>query len=87
MRPSTADRLDSDQVAVAGPRSLTAGQFNDDNFLDLATANSGSGDVSVLLGRGDGSFGFSVAQDDISERRYASYRRLLNLMRQLPEQK
>ena len=48
-----------------GPRSVTTGQFNDDtgdgmindlDFLDLATANKDSNDVSVLLGRGNGKF-------------------------------
>jgi hypothetical protein len=40
----------------AVPRSLVAADFNGDGILDLAVANKGSRDVSVLLGRGDGSF-------------------------------
>jgi hypothetical protein len=43
------------------PRSVAVGDFNGDSEPDLAVANQGSlmvtaGDVSVLLGRGDGSF-------------------------------
>ncbi len=37
-----------------GPRSLSVGDFNGDNKLDLAVANSGNNSVSVLPGRGDG---------------------------------
>lgn len=36
--------------------SVVVGDFNGDGRLDLAVANSGSGDVSILLGRGDGTF-------------------------------
>ena len=45
-----------------GPRrglthwSLVAGDFNGDGRPDLAVANSGSDDISVLLGNGDGTF-------------------------------
>jgi hypothetical protein len=44
------------------PASVAVGDFNGDGLLDLAVANAGSsrpfirGDVSVLLGNGDGSF-------------------------------
>lgn len=38
------------------PNSITAGDFNNDGFLDVAAANLDSDDVSVLLGKGDGSF-------------------------------
>lgn len=45
----------------SGPQSLAVGDFNGDGKLDLVTANvntnaSGSYDVSVLLGKGDGTF-------------------------------
>jgi hypothetical protein len=45
------------------PRSVAVGDFNDDGNIDVVTANSGTlglpsglGTVSVLLGRGDGTF-------------------------------
>jgi VCBS repeat-containing protein len=38
------------------PRSITAGDFNGDGRLDLAVANDGSDNVSVLLGNGAGGF-------------------------------
>jgi hypothetical protein len=38
------------------PYSVTTGDFNGDGKADLATANSSSGDVSILLGIGDGTF-------------------------------
>jgi hypothetical protein len=42
--------------AGIGPSAIVAGDFNHDGRLDLATANTTSNDVSVLLGKGDGSF-------------------------------
>ena len=38
------------------PYALVAGDFNGDGRTDLAVANIGSNDVSVLLGNGDGTF-------------------------------
>jgi len=38
------------------PVGLVAGDFNRDGRTDLATANYGENDVSVLLGNGDGTF-------------------------------
>ena len=38
------------------PDALVAGDFTGDGRTDLAVANSGSNDVSVLLGNGDGTF-------------------------------
>src|SRR5882672_1539931 len=43
-------------VGVA-PASVIAADFNGDGKLDLAAANSNSNTVSILLGKGDGSFG------------------------------
>ena len=38
------------------PESMVADYFNDDDFIDLAVANRISGDISILLGNGDGTF-------------------------------
>ena len=38
------------------PVALVTGDFNRDGRLDLAVANQGSADVSILLGNGDGTF-------------------------------
>ena len=43
--------------ASSGPSSVVVGDFNDDGMPDLATADSGNGDVSVLLNIGSGTFG------------------------------
>src|SRR5262249_14539320 len=39
------------------PLGIAAGDFNDDGNLDLAVANAGTNNVSILLGVGDGTFG------------------------------
>ena len=44
-------------VGAASPRSVTVGDFNGDGKTDIAAANTGSNNVSVLLGTGTGSFG------------------------------
>ena len=38
------------------PQSIATGDFNGDDLLDLATVNSTSDDVSILLGNGNGTF-------------------------------
>ena len=38
------------------PQGIAVGDFNMDGKPDIAAANSGSGDISVLLGNGDGTF-------------------------------
>jgi hypothetical protein len=38
------------------PQSLAVGDFNGDHRMDVATADYGNSTVSVLLGKGDGSF-------------------------------
>src|SRR5262249_22395884 len=40
------------------PTSVAVGEFNGDGLLDLAVANYGSANVSVLVGNGDGSYQF-----------------------------
>jgi len=40
----------------SGPVSVAAADFNGDGVIDLAAANSSSGDLSILLGRGNGEF-------------------------------
>jgi hypothetical protein len=42
--------------AGIGPTSVAVGDFNGDGKPDLAVANQGSDNVSVLLGQGDGTF-------------------------------
>lgn len=42
------------------PQGIVAADFNSDGIIDLATANSASNDVSILLGVGDGTFGTAV---------------------------
>lgn len=39
------------------PASIVAGDFNRDGNLDMATANNGSDDITVSMGRGDGTMG------------------------------
>jgi uncharacterized repeat protein (TIGR01451 family) len=38
------------------PSSVVTGDFNRDGKMDIAVANSGSGNLSILLGNGDGTF-------------------------------
>jgi len=43
-----------------GPESVATGDVNGDGFADIVTANNTTGDISVLLGRGDGTFQSAV---------------------------
>ena len=43
-----------------GPHSVFSIDFNGDGYNDLATANVSSGNVSILLGNGDGTFQSAV---------------------------
>src|SRR2546429_398815 len=47
-------------AAGQGPESVAVGDFNGDGNPDLALANEGSANVSVLLGNGDGTFQVTV---------------------------
>jgi hypothetical protein len=42
--------------ASVGPTAVAVGDFNGDGNLDLVTANVNNNTVSVLFGRGDGTF-------------------------------
>jgi len=46
--------------AGTDPDSAAVGDFNGDGKLDLAVANEGSNNVSILLGKGDGTFQAAV---------------------------
>jgi hypothetical protein len=48
--------FDRDYPFALMPPAHTAGDFNGDGLLDVATANDYTNDVSVLLGVGDGTF-------------------------------
>jgi hypothetical protein len=47
-------------AALKFPAAIVSGDFNGDGRTDLATANEGSNDVSVLLGNGNGTFQHQV---------------------------
>jgi hypothetical protein len=49
--------------AGSNPQNVVTGDFNHDGNIDLATPNVGAGTISVLLGRGDGTFADVVAYD------------------------
>jgi small basic protein len=38
------------------PLSLTAGDFNNDNYLDIAIVNSGTNNIGILLAKSNGTF-------------------------------
>jgi hypothetical protein len=54
--PGCTDGVDCSEGAL----DATAGDFNHDGKLDIATANNGSDDVTVLLGNGSGGLTSSV---------------------------
>src|SRR5438552_7096867 len=54
--PAPTFMASSTNRAGSNPVFVTTGDLNGDGKLDLAVANQFSGNVSVLLGRGDGTF-------------------------------
>ena len=52
-----------DVVSFAGARSIVAGDFDRDGWIDLAHANAGLNSVTVLLNQGNGSSGFARTSD------------------------
>ncbi|MEG4045186.1 FG-GAP-like repeat-containing protein, partial [Microcoleus sp. Pol17C2] len=54
---SYTNTFKSDFNVGTNPQSVVTGDFNADGKLDIATANSGYNNVSILLGTGTGSFG------------------------------
>jgi len=48
---------DKNPASGAGPAAIAVSDFNLDGNLDLAVANQTDGTVSILLGKGDGTFG------------------------------
>lgn len=57
LRYSAAERVGAGLTPVA----LTVGDFNGDGFADLAAVNGDGNTISVLLGKGDGTFGPPVS--------------------------
>jgi hypothetical protein len=57
-------------AAGSNPQAVAVGDFNNDGKFDLAVANAGSNNVSVLLGNGNGTFQpaktFAVGADPVS---------------------
>ena len=47
----------------SGPQAVVVADFDNDHRLDIVVASSGSNDVSVLLGYGNGSFADAVSYD------------------------
>jgi hypothetical protein len=54
--PALTDAINSAIPGAAAGTIGTSADFNRDGKLDLATYDSGTGDVSILLGSGDGNF-------------------------------
>jgi uncharacterized repeat protein (TIGR01451 family) len=54
--PSANFGTESDYTAGTDPLTVVVGDFNLDGKADLAVLNEGSSNVSILLGRGDGTF-------------------------------
>lgn len=60
---STAVDYPTDDRIYSFPASVVVGDFNGDGELDLAVGNTYYSSVSILLGNGDGTFGFPTLFD------------------------
>jgi len=56
LKAAADDFFSKDYRVGEAPVAVAVGDFNGDGKPDVAVANANSGDVSVLLGRGDGTF-------------------------------
>lgn len=54
-------------TSLVSPVTAVLGDFNGDGILDLAFADSGSPDLTVLLGNGDGTFTQKVGQPEAGQ--------------------
>jgi hypothetical protein len=54
-------------TTLVNPTWITTGDFNGDGILDLAFADSGSTNLTVLLGNGDGTFTQKTGQPDAGQ--------------------
>jgi hypothetical protein len=50
--------------ADSTPSSIAVGDFNKDSYLDIVTSNSGTGNVGIFLGNGDGTFSNVITYPD-----------------------
>ena len=57
LAPATSNAIDGQGVSIA------VGDFNGDNVIDLATGNDRSFTLSILLGRGHGTFAKSLSRE------------------------
>ncbi|HEX5425285.1 MAG TPA: FG-GAP-like repeat-containing protein, partial [Candidatus Acidoferrales bacterium] len=55
-----AAEVDYSVEAGSQPMWITTADFNNDGIPDLATANENNGTISILIGKGDGTFAASV---------------------------
>ena len=58
--PSAAASPTVNAMSNAGPRAILSVDLNGDGNTDLITANGGTNDISVIRGRGDGTFDAAV---------------------------
>jgi hypothetical protein len=56
---ATAQNFTVGSASQSSPRALVAGDFDGDDKLDIATANFGTNDISILMNEGGGAFGLA----------------------------